>query len=146
MTFWCRDLDPRFSVIFLPMIWIFMWCEEPEIKSKQVSKRDRTLICQYLSFWPVFTWRIVFYRFDKNKNFLMKNVCIKICTFGQLAEYGPERLVNGLHPISYRRAIPPTDWALCAGLHWLVCFRPNSPWTSVDVTQLNIPPNKKRIM
>ena len=79
---------------------------------------------------------------EKNSN----KKCIKICTFGQLAEYGPERLVNGLHPISYRRAIPPTDWALCAGLHWQVCFRPNSPWTSVDVTQLNIPPNKKRIM
>jgi hypothetical protein len=35
--------------------------------------------------------------------------CTKICTFGQLAEYGPERLVNGSHPISYQRAIPPTD-------------------------------------
>ena len=37
------DLNPRFSVIFPPMIWIFMWSEEPEIKSKQASKRDRTL-------------------------------------------------------------------------------------------------------
>ena len=30
-----------FAVIFPPMIWIFMWCEEPEIKSNQASKRDR---------------------------------------------------------------------------------------------------------
>ena len=37
------DLNPRFSVIFPPMIWIFMWSEEPEIKSKQAFKRDRTL-------------------------------------------------------------------------------------------------------
>ena len=29
--------------IFPPMIWIFMSSEEPEIKSKQASKRDRTL-------------------------------------------------------------------------------------------------------
>ena len=42
---------------------------------------------------------------EKNSN----EKCIKICTFGQLAEYGPERLVNGSHPISYQRAIPPTD-------------------------------------
>ena len=25
------------------MIWIFMWTEEPEIKSKQASERDRNL-------------------------------------------------------------------------------------------------------
>ena len=35
-SFWNRDLNPRFSVIF-------MESEEPEIKSKQASKRDRTL-------------------------------------------------------------------------------------------------------
>ena len=34
------DLNPWFSVIFPPMIWIFMECEELEIKSKQASKRD----------------------------------------------------------------------------------------------------------
>ena len=44
LTFRSGDLNPRFSVIFPPMIWIFMWSEEPEIKSKQASKRDRTLI------------------------------------------------------------------------------------------------------
>ena len=43
MTFRSKDLNPRFSVIFLPMIWIFMESEEPEIKSKQAYKRDRTL-------------------------------------------------------------------------------------------------------
>ena len=28
---------------FPPMVWIFMWSEESEIKSKQASKRDRAL-------------------------------------------------------------------------------------------------------
>ena len=42
-----RDLNPRFSVIFPPMIWIFMKSEEPEIRSKQASKRDRTLTTLY---------------------------------------------------------------------------------------------------
>ena len=36
-------MNPRFSLIFLPMIWIFMESDEPEIKSKQASKRDRNL-------------------------------------------------------------------------------------------------------
>ena len=44
MTFWRGDLNPRFSVIFPPMIGIFMESEEPEIKSKQASKRDKTLV------------------------------------------------------------------------------------------------------
>ena len=35
--------DPRFSVIFPPMIWIFMEVEDDEIKSKHASKKDRTL-------------------------------------------------------------------------------------------------------
>ena len=43
LTFRSGDLNPRFSVIFPPMIGIFMESEEPEIKSKQASKRDRTL-------------------------------------------------------------------------------------------------------
>ena len=43
LTFRSGDLNPRFSVIFPPMIWIFMWSEEDEIKSQQASKRDRTL-------------------------------------------------------------------------------------------------------
>ena len=43
LTFRSGDLNPRFSVIFPPMIWIFMESEKPEIKSKQASKRDRTL-------------------------------------------------------------------------------------------------------
>ena len=38
LTFRSRDLNPRFSVSFLPMILIFMESEEPEIKSKQASK------------------------------------------------------------------------------------------------------------
>ena len=43
LTLRSGDSNPRFSVIFPPMIWIFMESEEPEIKSKQASKRDRTL-------------------------------------------------------------------------------------------------------
>ena len=43
MTFRSWDLNPRFSVIFPPMIWIFMESEGDKIKSKQGSKRDRTL-------------------------------------------------------------------------------------------------------
>ena len=43
VTFWSRDLNPRFSAIFPSIILIFMWSEEPEINSKQASKRDRTL-------------------------------------------------------------------------------------------------------
>ena len=43
LTFWSGDLNPIFSVIFPPMIWIFMGGEGNEIKSKQASKRDRTL-------------------------------------------------------------------------------------------------------
>ena len=43
-----RDLNPRFSVIFPPMIWIFMESEKPEIKSKPASKRDRTLFPSFL--------------------------------------------------------------------------------------------------
>ena len=34
----------KFSVVFLPMIWIFIWSEEPEIKSKQASKTKRDRI------------------------------------------------------------------------------------------------------
>ena len=44
LTFQSRDLNPRFSVIFPPMIWIFMEGEGDEIKSTQASKRDGTLI------------------------------------------------------------------------------------------------------
>ena len=31
LTFPSGDLNPIFSVIFPPMIWIFMWSEEPDI-------------------------------------------------------------------------------------------------------------------
>ena len=39
LTFQSGDLNPRFLVIFPPMIW----SEGPEIKLKQASKRDRAL-------------------------------------------------------------------------------------------------------
>ena len=45
LTFWSGDLNPIFSIIFPPMI--FMESEEPKIKSKQASKRDRTLQDHY---------------------------------------------------------------------------------------------------
>ena len=32
------NLKPRFLVIFLPIIWIFMESDEPKIKSKQALK------------------------------------------------------------------------------------------------------------
>ena len=37
-TFRSGDLNPRFSVIFPPMIWIFMESEEVEIKSYKLLK------------------------------------------------------------------------------------------------------------
>ena len=53
LTFWRGNLKPRFSVIFPPMIWIFMWCVEPEIKSKQASKRDAR---KNINFWREKRW------------------------------------------------------------------------------------------
>ena len=44
LTFRGGDLNTRFSVIFPPMIWIFMESEEAEIKSEQASRTDRTLL------------------------------------------------------------------------------------------------------
>ena len=46
-----RDLNLRFSVIFPPMIWIFMQGEGDEIKSKHASKRDRTLTKKAKTYW-----------------------------------------------------------------------------------------------
>ena len=43
LTLRSGDLNPRFSGIFPPMIWIFMESEWDKIKSKQSSKRDKTL-------------------------------------------------------------------------------------------------------
>ena len=43
LTFWSGDMNPRFLVIFLPIICIFMESKEPEIKPKKASKRNRTL-------------------------------------------------------------------------------------------------------
>ena len=43
LTFRSGNSKPRFPVIFPPTIWISMEGEGGEIKSKQASKRDRTL-------------------------------------------------------------------------------------------------------
>ena len=55
LTFPSGDLNPRFSVTFPQMIWIFMESEEPEIKSKQASKRDWTLSV-ITSFYSEYTY------------------------------------------------------------------------------------------
>ena len=44
LTLWSGDLNPRFSVIFPPMIWIFIEGKGDKVKSKQASKIDRTLL------------------------------------------------------------------------------------------------------
>jgi hypothetical protein len=49
LTFQSEDSNPRFSVIFLPMIWIFMEGKGDKIKSKQASTRDRTLLQYFLT-------------------------------------------------------------------------------------------------
>ena len=43
LTFRSKDLIPRYSVIFPPMIWVFTEGEGDKIKSKQASKQDKTL-------------------------------------------------------------------------------------------------------
>ena len=44
LTFRSGDSNPRFSAIFLSIIWIFMWSEKLEINSNQAFKRDRDLV------------------------------------------------------------------------------------------------------
>ena len=56
LTFRSRDLNPRFSVIFPTMIWIFMESKEPEIKSKQASKRDMTLLISFFFTFTALQW------------------------------------------------------------------------------------------
>ena len=41
LTFRSGELNSRFSVIFLPKIWIFVESEGDKIKSKQPPKRDK---------------------------------------------------------------------------------------------------------
>ena len=50
-----RGFEPQIFSYFPHMIWIFMWCEEPEIKSKQVSKRDSTSLNYDMAI--VFMWK-----------------------------------------------------------------------------------------
>ena len=45
LSYWRGASNQRFSVTFPPMIWILMEGEGDKIKTKQASKRDRTLIC-----------------------------------------------------------------------------------------------------
>ena len=50
LTFWSGDLNSRFSVIVLPMIWSFMESDESEIKLKQAFKwymilKQQTMPC-----------------------------------------------------------------------------------------------------
>ena len=62
-TQWSRDLNPRFSVIFQPMIWIFLESKEPEIISTQASKRDRTLLPS--SIFSGLGWRLICLLYQK---------------------------------------------------------------------------------
>ena len=56
-----RTMNPRFSVIFPPTIWIFMEGEGDQIKSKQPSKRDRTLSKPEL-FSPIWILIVLIYK------------------------------------------------------------------------------------
>ena len=47
-----RGFEPQIFSIFPPMIWIFMESEGDEIKSKQASKRDSTLLLFVLISFP----------------------------------------------------------------------------------------------
>ena len=60
---------PCNSVIFPSMIWIFIWSEELEIKWKQASKRDRTLLEIFL----------ITLKLEENANnfFLLQNTGMK---------------------------------------------------------------------
>ena len=58
LTYRSRDSNPRFSVIFLAMIWIFMVGEGDEIKSKQTSKRDRTLLKVSKFAYVIYEWSL----------------------------------------------------------------------------------------
>ena len=46
-----QEFEPQISVFFPPMIWIFMEGGGGEIKSKQASKRDMTLIAPLFRFY-----------------------------------------------------------------------------------------------
>ena len=65
LTFQSGDSNPRFSVIFPPMIWIFTEGEGDEIKSKQAAKRDTTLSVVLYSLE-------ILSRFFKNSTFICK--------------------------------------------------------------------------
>ena len=73
LTFRSGDLNPRFSVIFPPMIWIFMESEEPEIKLKQASKRDKTLFDRVFWFSTLDLW----FSFFSYYNFILSKIAVK---------------------------------------------------------------------
>ena len=76
ITYWSRDSNPSFSVIFSPMIWIFIEGEGDEIKSKQASKRDGTLKKFSRS------------RSAKGQNFLMSQLTINFVIKTKLFQVG----------------------------------------------------------
>ena len=98
LTFRSVELNPRFSVIFPPMIWIFMESEEPEIKSKQASFRDRTL-----KYMPKLIWTCCFSTFEIfNKQPLW--ILIQGWEQGQESHYiQPSNLSSALESIVNRK-------------------------------------------
>ena len=104
----CRseNLNPRFSVIFPPMIWIFMWSEEPEIKSKQASKRDRTLQ----------------FRFSKKATKIWKNVSIDLMLTKLIGRFR-QMLVAFLENLNFMKKpnLQPNKLCFCV-LHYMTQF------------------------
>ena len=84
LPFRSGDLNPRFSVIFPPMIWIFMESEEPEIKSKQASKADRTLcfcskrIREHSEGFMTWTFGYIFHLFLLNNSYKYLSISNKL--------------------------------------------------------------------
>ena len=77
LTFRSRDLNPRFSVIFPPMIWIFMEGEGDEIKSGQGSLNFSTLhrcLCWMLEilFYLILRYTIFFFYFSNKITFYLQ--------------------------------------------------------------------------
>ena len=116
LTFQSGNLNPIFSVIFPPIIWIFMEGEEPEIKSKQASKRDRTLpdaLCKWgpghadLKIWrphQLQRWRKRLDHFLPN----LGHLCRDLTTEGRITDletknswkYSIEKSLGGIKCIS----------------------------------------------
>ena len=145
LTFRSRDLNPRFSVIFPPMIWIFMESEEGEIKSKQASKKDRTSTQKILTgIWILkalrntnvnlaaikqtksVDWQIMKISCTK-KNHWIVNIVISCATLGQSMENTIENFTRITKKLSKSMPSKETSdtyldlWILCQHTKWKTC-------------------------